>query len=40
MSFLAINSATFAFQSSETVVDGVEWSIAEGQFHPKRVFNA
>jgi NitT/TauT family transport system ATP-binding protein len=33
MSFLAINQATYAFQPSETVVDSVEWTIDQGEFH-------
>jgi NitT/TauT family transport system ATP-binding protein len=31
-SFLSIDSATFAFQSSERVVDGIDWSIGQGEF--------
>ncbi len=31
-SFLAIDRATFAFQSSERVVDGIEWAIGQGEF--------
>ncbi len=33
MTFLAINHATYAFQPSETVVDAVEWTIGQGEFH-------
>ena len=33
MSFLAINKATYAFQSSEKVVNEVEWHIGQGEFH-------
>lgn len=32
-SFLAIDHATFAFHGSERVVDGIKWSIGEGEFH-------
>lgn len=31
-SFLAINRASFAFHSGGRVVDGIEWSIGEGEF--------
>jgi NitT/TauT family transport system ATP-binding protein len=31
-SFLSIDRATFAFQTSERVVDGVDWSIGQGEF--------
>lgn len=30
--FLSIDHATFAFQSSEMVVDGIDWSIGLGEF--------
>ena len=33
MSFLTIDHASFAYQGSEAVVDQVEWTIAEGEFH-------
>jgi len=33
MTFLAINHATYAFRPSETVVDAVEWTIGQGEFH-------
>ena len=33
MTFLVINHATYSFQPSETVVDAVQWSIGQGEFH-------
>ena len=33
MNFLTIDHASFAYQGSEAVVDQVEWTIAEGEFH-------
>jgi NitT/TauT family transport system ATP-binding protein len=32
MTFLAIDRATFAFQSTERVVDGIQWAIGQGEF--------
>ena len=33
MSFVAIDQASFTYDSSEVVVDKVDWSIDEGEFH-------
>jgi NitT/TauT family transport system ATP-binding protein len=33
MSFLTIDRASFTYQGTEAVVDQVEWSISEGEFH-------
>ena len=33
MTFLAINQTSYAFQPSEKVVDSVEWTIGQGEFH-------
>jgi NitT/TauT family transport system ATP-binding protein len=33
MGFLTIDHASFAYQGTDAVVDQVEWSIAEGEFH-------
>lgn len=33
MSFVAIDQASFTYDSHEVVVDNVDWSIGEGEFH-------
>lgn len=33
MSYVAIDRASFAYDAHEVVVDGVDWSIGEGEFH-------
>jgi NitT/TauT family transport system ATP-binding protein len=33
MSFVRIERASYTYPGNETVVDGVDWSIAEGEFH-------
>lgn len=33
MSFIAIDQASFTYDSDEVVVDKVDWSIGEGEFH-------
>ena len=33
MSFVAIDQASFTYDAQEVVVDGVDWSIGEGEFH-------
>lgn len=33
MSFLTIDKASFCYQGTDAVVDRVEWTIAEGEFH-------
>ncbi|MGB0575536.1 MAG: ABC transporter ATP-binding protein [Alphaproteobacteria bacterium] len=33
MSFLTVNEASYCYQGNEAVVDRVQWSIAQGEFH-------
>ena len=33
MSFVAIDQASFTYDSQAVVVDHVDWSIEEGEFH-------
>ncbi len=33
MSFLAIDQASYLYQGTDAVVDGINWAIAQGEFH-------